>query len=106
MPAGQITLLVFAALVALGGIMGYARARSRPSLIAGVGSAALLVGCYFYSRTDLAMGYWAGAIVSALLCVVFAMRLRKTRKFMPSGMLLVLSIVATALLVFYARGVD
>ena len=45
---------------------------------------------------------WVG--VSLLLCLVFCLRLAKTRKFMPAGMLLVLSIVASGLLIASVLG--
>lgn len=105
MPPGQFTLLAFAGLLAVGGFMGWARARSRPSLIAGLGSAVVLVICWAVSRTYESAGYWSGAAVSVLLCAMFAARLRKTRKWMPSGVLLLASIVAVILLVRYALAV-
>lgn len=104
MPVGQLTLLVYAALMLVGGLVGYARAGSRPSLISGSLGAALLVGAWYVGRSDLALGAWIGAGVTALLIVAFAVRLGKTRKFMPSGMLLVLSAVALGLLVSSALG--
>jgi uncharacterized membrane protein (UPF0136 family) len=36
----------------------------------------------------------AAAAISAVLAVVFAIRAGKTRKFMPAGMLLLLSVLA------------
>jgi uncharacterized membrane protein (UPF0136 family) len=42
-------------------------------------------------------------VIMALLLVVFAIRLAKTKKFMPGGMMLVLTILALALQNFFRR---
>lgn len=87
-------ILVFAAVMFAGGLIGYLTAGSRASLISGTASAGLLVLAFFLARTNPIQGLQAAAVLSALLAVVFAIRAFKTRKFMPSGMLLILSIVA------------
>ncbi|MFO0984855.1 MAG: TMEM14 family protein [Planctomycetota bacterium] len=53
----------------------------------------------------MAMGYQRGRaaaiVLSALLAVMFVQRLMKTRKFMPSGMLLLLSAAVSVFLYAY-----
>jgi uncharacterized membrane protein (UPF0136 family) len=102
MGLGQIVLLVFALLMLVGGLMGYKAAGSTASLIAGVASAVVLAIAYFVSRAAPVPGFWLGAATSLALAVVFGMRLAKTGKMMPSGMLLVASIIALALLAYSA----
>ncbi|MCZ6794695.1 MAG: TMEM14 family protein [Planctomycetota bacterium] len=99
---GQVVLVVYAVFLVVGGVAGFKKAGSKPSLIAGVASAALLLVALGISYAAPAHGLWAGAGVSLLLVFVFGVRLAKTGKFMPSGMLLALSAVALGLLAFCA----
>jgi len=87
-------ILIFAVVMFAGGLIGYMTAGSRASLISGTVSAALLVLAFFLARTNPVQGLQAAAVLSAMLAVVFAIRAFKTRKIMPAGMLLLLSIVA------------
>ena len=98
MSLGQIVLLAYAILMIAGGVMGYATAGSKPSLFAGVGSGVVLIAAWILTRSSPTAGLWLGCVVALLLCVSFAMRLAKTAKFMPSGMLLVVSVAALVLL--------
>jgi len=98
---GQVVLLVLGVAMLLGGLMGY-RAGSRMSLISGSLSGLLLLGAWFVSRDHLSAGLWIGVGVSALLSVVFGIRLAKSGKFMPTGGLLLVNVVALALLVYSA----
>ena len=96
---GQITLGVYALLLMAGGLIGFLKAGSRPSLIAGVMSGLLAVGCLMvFMFASPRGGCWAGVALAGLMAVVFVIRLKKTGKFMPSGMLLAMSAVAAFLL--------
>ena len=87
----NIYFIVFGILLILGGFFGYTKAGSKPSLIAGTVSGLLiLLGVYLHS---LALIF----IVSVLLVGAFIARLKKTKKFMPSGLLLVLSLISSVL---------
>ena len=72
--------------------MGYIKAKSRVSLVTSVVFAALLALCVLqvipYVVSDWLLG---------LLIVVFVVRVAKTRKMMPAGMLAVLTFVVLAL---------
>ena len=96
-------ILIYAALMLAGGVMGYKAAGSRASLISGTVSALLLAGAFFLARDNAAQGLMAAAGISALLAVVFAIRTVKTRKFMPSGMLLLLSVLAAGFFFYSSR---
>jgi len=104
MSLGQIVILLYAILMLVGGFAGYATAGSKASLYSGAGSAVALAASWVVSRSSPPAGYWMAAVVSLLLCIAFAMRLAKTAKFMPSGMLLLLSLVALVLLTWSALG--
>src|SRR5579872_5871757 len=90
-------LWIYIILLLIGGMIGFFKAGSKISLITSSIAAALLVltalpGVFTYAfRTNA-----ADAIMAALL-VVFAIRLTKTKKFMPSGLMLVLTLAALAL---------
>lgn len=96
--AAKISMLVMCILIAGGGIVGYLKAHSKASLIAGIVSGALLGAAYYVAGRNATQGMLFGAVVCALLCIVFGIRLRKTKKFMPSGMLLVLCAVELGVL--------
>lgn len=100
--AGQIALGAYAVLLAIGGVIGYTKAGSRPSLIAGLGSAVAAILALVLSFQDPNWGMELGALVTILLAVFFGYRFAvKTRRFMPAGLLAVVSlaVLAVALLV-------
>ncbi|MBI2925860.1 MAG: TMEM14 family protein [Verrucomicrobia bacterium] len=85
-------LWIYIVLLIAGGLFGFFKAGSKPSLIASVVFGAALVLC--------AVGLLAGIVTDVLLAallVVFGMRLGKTKKFMPSGLMLVLTLLTLAL---------
>lgn len=86
-------ILVYALLVILGGIIGYARARSMPSLVAGVVSGILLLVSFGYSLSNQSFGLLTAALLALLLFVVFLRRYRATGKLMPAGMMMGVSVL-------------
>ncbi|MEJ0001265.1 MAG: TMEM14 family protein [Verrucomicrobiota bacterium] len=102
----MLLLYIYGVLLIVGGAMGYAKARSVPSLVAGVvcGVIALILG-YRYA--------WHWAPVAALilaLVLIFLMgrRYLNTRKAMPALLIVVLSVVVAIVqvyvLLFVGRG--
>jgi len=90
-------LWIYILLLLAGGLTGFLKAGSKVSLITSAAAAAALIltaipGLF---GPGLARGL-ADAIMAALL-VVFSIRLSKTRKFMPSGLMLAVTAVALAL---------
>ena len=104
MDFGQMVLLGYAILMILGGAMG-ARAGSKVSLYAGLGSGAALLIAFAVTFNRLEVGLWIGCILAAVLTLMFARRFTATRKFMPSGMLLAVSVLAAVLLAMTASRV-
>jgi len=104
MSFGRLVLIAYALFMAAGGIVGYRKAGSKPSLISGLVSAVVLLVAFVLTASNPVAGFWIGAITSLLLCVAFAMRLTKTGKFMPSGLLLLVSVLALILLTREALG--
>jgi uncharacterized membrane protein (UPF0136 family) len=90
-------ILIYALLVALGGVMGYVKAQSNVSLISGLVSGVALAIAWYISQQNPAVGLAASTLIALVLLVVFAMRFRSTSKFMPAGLMAILSLAATVL---------
>lgn len=99
---GQIVLGVYAVLLAVGGLIGFLKARSTPSLVAGLISGALAGGCVAASDSNRMLGYGLGLALALVMGLFFASRYTRSRKFMPSGLLALVSLgVVIALVVDY-----
>ena len=93
----QATILwIYIVLLLVGGIIGFVKARSKISLVTSSISAALLVVTAIPGLFNPRLASGLADLVMAALLVVFAIRLGKTKKFMPSGMLLIVTIAALA----------
>ena len=90
-------LWIYIVLLLIGGLVGFLKAGSKVSLITSAVAAATLILTAIPGLLGpgLARGL-ADAIMAALL-VVFAIRLGKTKKFMPSGLMFVVTGLALAL---------
>jgi len=89
-------LWIYIILLIIGGLIGFLKAKSKVSLIMSVAFAAALSLCAagIISKPHVA------DILMALLLLVFAIRLVKTKKLMPAGLMLVITITALALMHF------
>lgn len=98
----QIALVVYGVLMVAGGIMGKVKGNSSASLIAGtLTGVAAWVG-FWKSLSDPMLGFMIGAMVGLLLTGIFVSRFARSRKFMPAGLILVLSLIV-GLLCMMAR---
>lgn len=86
-------LWIYIALLMAGGLTGFLKAGSKASLIASSIFALVLVAC----NTGWIPGAHAADVVLAILFLFFGKKFAKTRKFMPSGLMAVLSLVAIGL---------
>jgi uncharacterized membrane protein (UPF0136 family) len=91
-------LWVYIILLVTGGLIGFLKAKSRVSLIMSVAFAVVLIIAAIPGILDPRFARGFVNVVMALLLVVFTIRLMKTKKFMPAGFMLVITIVALALL--------
>ncbi|UIE39160.1 TMEM14 family protein [Leptodesmis sichuanensis] len=87
-------ILVYALLVAIGGIVGYIKASSQQSLISGLVSGIALAIAWFLSLQNPSAGFALATFLALGLLIVFAIRFRKTGKLMPAGLMAALSLVA------------
>lgn len=90
-------LWIYIVLLLLGGLIGFLKAGSKISLITSAVSAALLVVTTIPGLFQPHFGRGLADLIMAALLVVFAVRLTKTKKFMPSGLMLLLTIAALAI---------
>ncbi|MEL6139664.1 MAG: TMEM14 family protein [Cyanobacteria bacterium J06626_23] len=93
MSPGLIIALIYGILAIVGGVIGYVQARSKPSLISGIVSGLLLIIGSARASQGIASGLWLARIVTLLLVVVFIVRLVKTKKFMPAGLMVAAGII-------------
>lgn len=92
----ETVIWVYIVLLLIGGMIGFFKGKSKVSLITSAVFAAVLI----LTQTGIfgpTMARRLVDILMALLLVVFAIRLAKTRKFMPSGLLLLVTVLALAL---------
>lgn len=91
-PASIVT--VYAILVLVGGVFGYVKAKSLPSLIAGIlGGLALLAAGWGVERGQ-SWGLPLALVLILALMVFFAARYARTRALMPGGLMAILSLLA------------
>lgn len=97
MSLSDLAFWVYVVLLLLGGLFGFYKGKSKISLITSVVSAALLVLTTLRGIFEPAFARDLANLIMAALLVVFAIRLAKTKKFMPGGLMLVLTILVLAL---------
>jgi len=100
MLVGCVAILVLAVLVLVGGIIGFKKAKSKASLIAGTVSAILLTACAWLSIRRPEFGFKSAFLITGLLEGIFIVRLIKTKKFMPSGLMLIFCILEQLILLW------
>jgi uncharacterized membrane protein (UPF0136 family) len=89
----RIYFIVFGLLTIVGGVIGYVKAGSTASIIAGSISGLLLLGAAFLLSDHLALGLAVAALVSILLAGRFIPAFLKTGHVMPAGLMSVLSVI-------------
>jgi uncharacterized membrane protein (UPF0136 family) len=90
-------LWIYIILLLIGGLIGFFKGKSHISLVMSAVFAALLVLTAVPGIFAPHFAHGLANILMAALLVVFAVRLGRTKKFMPSGLMLVITIVALAL---------
>jgi uncharacterized membrane protein (UPF0136 family) len=86
-------LWIYIVLLVVGGLIGYFKGKSQVSLVMSVAFAAALSLC----AAGIVFRDYVADILLAALLVVFAMRVAKTKKFMPAGLMLAVTLTAVAL---------
>ncbi|HEV2839722.1 MAG TPA: TMEM14 family protein [Chthoniobacterales bacterium] len=89
----KIYFIIFGLLTIVGGVIGFVKAGSTPSLVAGSISGILLLVAAFLLPGHPALGLAVGALTSVLLAGKFIPAFIKTGQVMPAGMMSVLSVI-------------
>ena len=85
-------LWVYIVLLVAGGLMGFLKAASKMSLLTSLAFAAVLALC----NTNVIQIRHSVDVILALLIIFFGMRFAKTKRFMPMGLMAILTVVTLA----------
>jgi uncharacterized membrane protein (UPF0136 family) len=88
-----VATFAYGILAIIGGIIGYLQVKSKVSLISGTISGLILVIAAFLQLQGQGFALVLAAVITGILVVVFAIRLKKTRKFMPAGLMTGLGVI-------------
>lgn len=95
--------LVYGLLLIIGGVVGFSKAHSKPSLYAGSASGVLAIAFSYAGLTGHELiGLFLLAAESILLSAFFYMRYSASKKFMPAGLMVIVSAVS---LILYLTGI-
>ena len=93
MEAAKIYFIIFGILTIAGGGVGYVKAGSVASIIAGCIAGVLLLLAAFLLPEHHAIGVSTALVVSLLLALQFVPKFLRTGKVMPAGMMAILSAI-------------
>lgn len=93
MEAAKLYFIVFGVLTVVGGIVGYVKAGSVASIIAGSITGVLLLVAAFLLPEHRAIALATAFIVSLLLAAQFVPKFIRTGRAMPAGMMSILSVI-------------
>jgi uncharacterized membrane protein (UPF0136 family) len=88
---------IYIVLLMAGGLIGFLKAGSKVSLITSAAFAAALALTAIPGLLGASLARGLATALMAALLVVFAVRFAKSRKFMPSGLMLVITLLALVL---------
>ena len=93
MEAAKFYFIIFGLLTIVGGILGYVKAGSTASIVAGAITGVLLLVAAFLLPEHRVAGLATALIISLLLAAQFAPKFLRTGRVMPAGMMSVLSVI-------------
>lgn len=93
MPAPTVYLWIYIVLLVAGGLMGFLKSNSKMSLLTSLVFALVLILC----AVNAIKHRYAADITLLVLLFFFGLRFVKSKKFMPMGMMALLTVVTLAL---------
>jgi len=94
------TTIIYALIVLIGGVIGYIKAGSTPSLIMGVAFALMLISSSVLIHKKMIIGFYLSLILTGFLAFFFGYRFFNSFKFMPAGLMIILSLINFVYLLF------
>jgi uncharacterized membrane protein (UPF0136 family) len=95
----EVILWIYIVLLVIGGLIGFLKAKSKISLISSIIFAVVLGFVAIDKPNPVFRVEWSWGILS-FLALIFFIRLLRTKKFMPSGMMLLLTSVTIIAMVW------
>jgi uncharacterized membrane protein (UPF0136 family) len=89
----KIYFIIFGLLTIVGGVIGYVKAGSTASIIAGAISGIALIAAAFLLSNNVAVGLIIAGVVSIALAGRFIPAFMKTGNVMPAGLMSILSVI-------------
>lgn len=89
----KIYFIIFGLLTIVGGVIGFVKAGSTASIIAGSISGILLIVAAYLLPGQVVLGLAIAGVVSLLLAGRFILAFMKTGQAMPAGLMSVLSVI-------------
>jgi len=93
MEAAKLYFIIFGVLTVVGGVVGYVKAGSVASIVAGSITGVLLLVAAFLLPQHRAAGLATAFIISLLLAAQFVPKFMRTGRVMPAGMMSILSVI-------------
>ena len=97
MEAAKIYFILFGVLTIAGGVVGYVKAGSMASIIAGSITGVLLLVAGFVLPEHRAIGLATALIISLLLAAQFVPKFIRTGRVMPAGTMSILSVIGVVM---------
>lgn len=88
-----VVTLIYSLLVIVGGLMGYVKANSLPSLIMGSVFGLLLLLCAIAIFRESVLGHFSAIGISIILLSFFTYRFFQTYSLMPAGLMIMVSVM-------------
>jgi uncharacterized membrane protein (UPF0136 family) len=90
----ELIIWIYIVLLLIGGVMGFLKGKSKVSLI----MSSVFAAAFALINLNMLVVAHLTDILLCVLLVVFAMRLAKTKKFMPAGLMIIVTGVTLGLL--------
>lgn len=93
MDLATFVVLGYGVFALVGGVIGYVKAKSKASLIAGLISGILLLGSAYGFTQNVRAAHWISLVVALILGIRFTKKWVATRRVMPELLMSVLSLL-------------
>ncbi len=91
-----LLVFIYAALTMVGGIFGFVKAGSLPSLISGLVSGLLLLAAGYGLLRGQSWGLPLALVLTTAILIFFGIRFAQGHVFMPAGLMVILSLLTLA----------